>query len=184
MELHRLTGKAKYKTVFDNISFGKMVKYPSNLKTQFYSNPKVPSAYTWSLVWGAAKGTDVQDTSHAGVIISFVELAEEAGMYWKKSDIDALKSTLTDVVWPSALGKNYYRNVDGTGGQYGPQPGNNIDKIHGRLNEWLVLGRRDLKLQKRIEADYTGNHLKFFGTQTLGIAALNAKFLIDGAPVY
>ncbi len=184
MELHRLTGKKKYKTVFDNISFGEMVGRPSNLKAQFQANPKTKSAYTWSSHWGKPPENNVQDTSHAGAIISFVELAEEAGMYWKKSDVDALKSTLTDVVWPDALGQNYYRNVDGTGGQYGPKPGNKIDLVHGRAHEWLVLGRRDLKLQKRIEADYTGNHLKYFGTQAIGIAALNAKILIDGKPAY
>ncbi len=184
MELYRLTGKKKYKTVFDNISFGKMVGRPSNLKAQFYPNPKTPTAYTWSLKWGAPKGESVQDTSHANVIASFVELAEEAGMGWKQSDVDALKSTLMDVIWPAALGQNYYRNVDGTGGQYGPKPGNNIDLVHARAHEWLVFGRRDLKLQKRIEADYTGKHLKWFGTQALGIAALNAKILIDGKSVY
>lgn len=184
MELYRITGKAKYKTVFDNISGGSMVGYPSNLHDQFYPNPKTPTAYTWASVWGAPKGQDVQDTSHAGAIISFIELAAEAGMYWQQSDLDSLHSTLTDVVWPASQGQNYFRNVDGTGGLYGPKPGNTIDSIHGRLNEWLVLGRHDLKLQKRIEADYTGNHLKYFGTQSLGIAALNAKILIDGKPAY
>ncbi|MEZ4220338.1 MAG: hypothetical protein R3B13_05355 [Polyangiaceae bacterium] len=184
MELYRITGKAKYKTVFDNISGGTMVGWPSNLSQQFYPNPKVPTAYTWAQVWGAPKGQDVQDTSHGGAVVSFVELAAEAGMYWKPSDVDALRSTVSDVIWPAALGQNYYRNVDGSGGLYGPKPGNTIDLIHGRLHEWLVLGRHDLTLQKRIEQDYVGNHLKYYGTEALGIAALNAKILIDGAPAY
>ena len=65
MELYIITGKAKYKEVFDNISFGTLVGYPSNLRNQLNQNSSVPSAYVWSSSWG---GSNTQDTSHAGAL--------------------------------------------------------------------------------------------------------------------
>ena len=126
MELYIITGKQKYKDVFDNISFGTMVGEPSNLRNQLKSNPNVPSAYTWSSSWN---GSSTQDTSHAGAIISFWSAAYENEMYWNRTDIDALIATFTKVVCPGGFrqAKEY---VNGTGG-------NNTD--NNWTHEWLVL---------------------------------------------
>ena len=171
MELFIITGKSKYKTVFENISFGKMIGRPSNLRNQFKPNAQVPSAYTWSQLWDSDK---VQDTSHAGAIVSFIVTAYENGMYWNESDIEALTSTVKDVIWKDSYGSEFMKNVDGSGG---------FD-LFGRLHDWLNLARYDQELQNKIKNEYTGMNLTFYGVQPLGIAALNARVLADGRPVY
>ena len=171
MELYIITGKEKYKTVFDNISFGTMVGRPSNLRNQLQSNSKVSSAVTWSQRWDI---NSIQDTDHAGAIVSFIVTAYENDMYWNEADINSLKSTLKNVIWKKEYGSNFMSNVDGTG---------EFD-LHGRIHEWLILGSYDSEIQNRIKNDYTGKNLTYYGIQPLGIAALNAKILEDGHPVY
>jgi len=171
MELYIITGKEKYKKVFDNISFGKMVGKPSNLRNQFKPNSKVPSAYTWSQNWDSYY---IQDTSHAGAVVSMVVTAYENEMYWNEDDIKALISTVKDVIWKGEYGSEFKKNVDGSGG---------FD-LAGRLHEWLNLGRFDQDLQDKIKNKYTGKNITYFGVQPLGIAALNARILADGKPVY
>ncbi|MBM1106774.1 hypothetical protein JQC67_11540 [Aurantibacter crassamenti] len=173
MELYIVTGEKKYKEVFDNISFGEMPGRESNLQNQFYPNPKNPKAYAWDSHWGSIDGSEIQDTSHAGTLISLWVLAYDQNMYWTKSDINGLIPIL-DIVWSKTNSKNIKLNIDGSGG-YGAK---------GRLHEWFYLGRFDQKLQDRIKKEYIGSHLNYFGTQVLGIAALNAKILSDGSPVY
>ncbi|AIY13940.1 MULTISPECIES: Ig-like domain-containing protein [Cellulophaga] len=172
MELYIITNKSKYKTVFDNISFGEMYNRESNLRNQFKSNPKTPNAYTWSQTWNA---NYIQDTSHASAIVSFIVEAYSNNMYWDEKDVNAFDSTLNDVIWKNSNADGFsYKNVDGTGG---------ID-YYGRLHDWLTLGRYSRTLQDKIRDKYTGKHLKFYGIQPIGIAALNEKILTDGAPVY
>ncbi len=171
MELYLITGEAKYKEVFDNISHGTMVNRPSNLRNQLRSNPNVPSAYTWNQNWDSG---GIQDTSHAGAIVSFWVEAYETDMYWDQNDIDALISTLVNVIWPESKGDKFNENVDGTGG----------NAYSGRLHEWLHLGAYSQEIQDRIKSDYTGANLTYFGVQPIGIAALNARILADGKPIY
>ncbi|AYN68438.1 hypothetical protein D1013_14135 [Euzebyella marina] len=173
MELFIVTGKQKYKDVFDNISHGKMAGRPSNLRDQLFPNPKNKEAYAWDKTWGVSKGSDMQDISHAGAIIHFWVLAEENGMYWNRADIDALLKTIR-IFWIESDPSRIKNNVDGSGGYTNP----------GRLHEWFYLARFDSKLQKRLRETYNGKHLNFFGSQVLGIGALNEKILEDGAPVY
>ncbi|WP_027066493.1 Ig-like domain-containing protein [Maribacter sp. Hel_I_7] len=171
MELYIITGKEKYNTVFENVSFGTMVGRPSNLRNQLKPNNKVPSAVTWSQRWDIDQ---IQDTSHAGAIVSFIVTAYENNMYWTEADITALTSTVNNVIWKKEYGSFFMYNVDGTGDY----------DLHGRLHDWLNLGRYDESLQQRIKEDYIGKNLTFYGIQPLGIAALNAKILEDGYPVY
>ncbi|MRH99170.1 PKD domain-containing protein [Kriegella sp. EG-1] len=172
MELYVITKKNKYKEVFENISYGTMYGEPSNLRDQIYDNPKNSSAYAWDQTWGVRKGSNIQDTSHAGVIISFMVLAKENGMYWKQSDLNALIKTV-NVIWVGA--EKITENIDATGGY----------ASKGRLHEWFYLARYNQSLQNRIKNDYQSNpHLNYFGSQVLGIAALNAKILSDGKAVY
>ena len=178
-ELYLITGDAEYLPVFENISHGEMVGHPSNIREQLEMNPDQPSAYVWSSEWGVDWRTSVQDTSHAGAVISFITNAFDHGMYWGEADIDALTSTMVDVVWPESLGGDYHRYVDGTNegmDPYGPP--------WGRLHEWLNLGRYDLAVQRRIENDYPVRNFDYFGPHGIGIAALNAKILTDGSPAY
>ncbi|MRH99171.1 hypothetical protein GH721_01380 [Kriegella sp. EG-1] len=174
MELYIVTGNEKYKEVFDNISFGEMPGRTSNLKEQLYENPKNSTAYAWDSHWGSINGSEIQDTNHAGAIISFWVLAYENNMYWTEKDINSFIKTL-DIVWPNSTPKEMHTNVDGTGGFYHNQ---------GRLHEWFYLGRFNQELQNRLKKDYIGNHLEYYGTQVIGIAALNAKILVDGSPYY
>ena len=171
MDLYLITGETKYKLVFDNISHGTMIGWPSNLRNQIKTNPKVTSAFVWNQNWTNAA---IQDTSHAGAIVSFWVAAYENSMYWNKNDIDGLVSTLKNVIWTKADGSRFTKNVDGSGGY----------DYYGRLHEWLPLGRFDAELQQQIKDNYTGANLTYYGIQPLGIAALNAKILLDGSPVY
>ncbi|PKA96785.1 hypothetical protein B0O79_0424 [Flavobacteriaceae bacterium MAR_2009_75] len=173
MELYIVTGKKKYKEVFDNISHGKMEGYPSNLRDQLFPNPKNSAAYAFDKSWGVSKGSDMQDISHAGAIVHFWVLAEENGMYWNRADMDALRKSM-DIFWTESDPSRIKNNVDGSGGYTNP----------GRLHEWFYLARYDAKLQKRLRETYDGKHLNFFGSQVLGIGALNAKILTDGRPIY
>ena len=174
MELYIITGKSKYKEVFENISHGTMIGFPSNLRNQIYPNPKNSSAYAWDKKWGVRGGSsNIQDTSHAGPIVSFWVLAYENGMYWNGNDMNALIKTI-DIVWPKSDPENIRMNVDGTGGT----------TAGGRLHEWLYLARYDQKLQNRIKNDYNKRHLYYYGSQIMGIAALNARILSSGRAVY
>jgi|GEM_PF-3006937 len=172
LELYLITGKNKYKQVFNNISYGSMIGYPSNLRNQLFSNPKNSKAYAWDDEWGVRKGSNIQDVSHAGAIVGLIALAYDQGMYWKRSDINALLKTV-DVVWtaPDVI----KTNVDASGG----------NGSRGRLHEWFYMARYSQSLQNRIKRDYLSNpHMNYYGSQALGIAALNAKILADGKGVY
>lgn len=172
MELYVITGKQKYKEVFDNISFGVMPSRPSNLRNQLYANPNNPKAYVWDSQWDSKS---IQDTSHGGAIVNFWVEAYENGMYWDRNDINALVTTLDEVIWKDSYGKDFKEDVDGGGSMDRP----------GRLHEWLILGRYSQKVQNKIKTSYIlGKNLDYFGSQALGIAALNAKILSDGAPAY
>lgn len=167
MELYLITGKPKYKEVFDNISFGTMEGRPSNLRNQMYTNPNDSQAVLWDKEWGVSKGSSLQDSSHAGAIISFIVAAHENGMYWGQSDIDALIHTFDNYVWPEQYLTSVRRLIDGSGG----------DIPSGRVHEWLPLGRYDQALQAKIREHYVGQHVKHYGSQVFGIAAMNAKIL-------
>ena len=189
MDLFLITGEERYRVVFDNISHGTMPNYPSNLREHFIDNPEVPGAFTWSQVWGDAPSESIQDTSHAGAIVSFINEAAGQEVYWTSADVDALIQTLLVVVWDPALGGAYHQNVDGTdttsGAFTGPYglPG----RLGGRLHEWLHLGRHSAEIQERMETFYLDparRNVIFFGYQAFGIGALNARILADGAPVY
>ncbi len=171
MELYIITNKVKYKEVFDNISFKNIPNRGSSLRNQLKNNPNQPSAYIWNLDWN---GSQIQDTSHAGAIISFWVEAYDNNMYWNNDDITALCSTLKNVIWKDSDGQRFYKNIDRTGGY----------ELHGRIHEWLNLGRYDKTIQNRIRENYTGKNLTYYGIQPIGIAALNAKILSDGHPIY
>ncbi len=175
MEFFIITGKQKYKEVFDNISFGNMVDRPSNLRQQLYSNPKNPSSVLWSQIWGASQGVWMQDTSHGGAVVSFIINAHSNKMYWTQEDIDALIVTLDKVLWKDSDKAEVSINIDGSGGYHNPG---------GRLHEWLTLGRYSAPLQNKIKNNYIGKNFNYYGTHFFGIAALNAKILKDGKPVY
>ena len=175
LEFYIITAKTKYKKVFDNISNGKMYKRPSNLRNQLFYSKNHPAAILWDSQWGVEKGSAIQDTSHAGAIVSFWIIAFENNYYWNKNDITNLINTLNDFVWTPMDGEDVKVNIDGTGGYYSPG---------GRLHEWLNLGRYDRQLQDRIKNQYVGKNFKYYATHFFGIAALNEKILIDGSPVY
>lgn len=170
MELYIVTGKSKYKTVFDNISFGKMVGWPSNMRNQITKTSN--GAYTWSANWTSRTAT--QDTSHGGAVVSYMTTAYDNKMYWNKSDIDALLTTSLKVIWPDKNG-SVRKYVNGSGG----------NDYNGRFHEWLHLGKYSQTMQNKIKDYYqtTGN-LNYYGLEPLGIAALNAKILSDGKPAY
>ena len=174
MELYVITGNSRYKSVFDKISFGQMDGRKSNLRDQIFSHPNVSGGILWDASWGVSKGSDIQDTSHAAAIVSFWVSSYENNMYWNKGDIDAVTATLLESVWPDQVGGNFYEYIDGVGG---------YDKI-GRLHEWLVLGRYNSKVQSKLKNDYTAKNLDFFGSQAVGIAALNQRMLEDSKASY
>tara|TARA_R110002167_G_scaffold129337_14_gene312227 strand:+ start:399 stop:1829 length:1431 start_codon:yes stop_codon:yes gene_type:complete len=174
MELFIITGKQKYKTVFDNISFGKMPGQPSNMRGRIRFNPKVPTAYTWDMSWDRNK---VEDTWHASDVVVFWILAYENGMYWTRADIDALVVTLDKVVFASKNAPDYAYNVDGSGG---------FDTARGRLRDWVKLGRYNRALQNRLIKEYQSDNKnsRRYPIQNLANFALNEKILTDGKPVY
>jgi len=172
LELYLITGKSKYRQVFNNISYGSMIGRPSNLRNQIFPNPRDNEAYAWDDEWGVSYGSEIQDTSHGGAIVGMIVLAHDQGLYWKRSDINALLKTV-DVVWtaPDVIKEN----VDASGG----------NASRGRLHEWFYLARYSQSLQNRIKRDYLTNpHLNYYGCQALGVAALNAQILADGRAIY
>ena len=58
-----------------------------------------------------------------------------------------------------------------------------LERVEGGAK---LVGQSDAMnaVQARIEAHYIDRHLVYFGSHAAGIAALNAKILADGAPVY
>ena len=172
MELYLITNKQKYKDVFEEISFGPMPYRPSNLRQQLRYNTNVPSAYVWNSNW---EDTNIQDTSHAGAIISFWVEAYDNEMYWDRDDIDALISTFNDVVCKTEL-TEAREFVDGTG---------RLNTNQTTLHEWMNLGRYNQTIQNKIRAHYDArSSLGYVGLQPVGIAALNAKILADGRAYY
>uniref|UniRef100_UPI001CCF49B6 hypothetical protein n=1 Tax=Robertkochia aurantiaca TaxID=2873700 RepID=UPI001CCF49B6 len=93
-------------------------------------------------------------------------------------DINALANTFLKIIMPNSNGSDLMYNVDGTGG---------LEKQY-RSHEWLNLGKYNQEVQNKIKNEYiTGiedENIKVYGTQAIGIAALNAKILSDGSPVY
>ena len=173
MELYIIKGDPVYKEVFDNISFkGLPNRNGANLRDQLHSNPKVPSAYTWASKWDSPR---VQDTSHGSDIVSFWVTAYENDMYWNKDDIDALISTLNDVVWTVDEPLMFTANVDGTDGS---------NEFDAGFHCFISLGRFSEKLQSRIERYYTIKTVRYKTSQAFGTGALNRKILNDGRPVY
>jgi hypothetical protein len=173
MELFIITGKQKYKDVFNNISFGTMPGWPSNLRGQMRLNQNVPGAYVWASQWG---GNNVQDTPHASDIVTFCILAYENGWYWTRSDMDALATTLDKVIFLTTDGPDYRLNVDGSGGY----------DVPGRLRDWVKLGRYKRSLQNRLISQYQSDasNASRYSIQNLANFALNEKILSDGRPVY
>jgi hypothetical protein len=133
----------------------------------------------------------MQDVSHGGAVVAFIAEAARAGQYWTQADMNALSATLTEVVWPVELGGTFHYYVDGTSARVDapdPPSNDNGNSLPGRLHEWLHLGRERVDIQQRIERDYANpgnpNTVTFFGYQAIGIAALNARVLTTGSPVY
>lgn len=173
MELHIITGKEKYKAVFENISFGDMIGQPSNLRNQLRPNPNVSGAVVWNQTW---TGNSIQDTSHASDLVTFWVLAYENDMYWNRDDIDKLVVTLDKVIYLETDGPKYRLNVDGTKGYDSP----------GRLRGWLKLARYNKQLQDRLIRQYLSDPVNAsrYPIHSLGNFALNEKILADGYPVY
>lgn len=189
MDLFLITGETKYRVVFDNVSHGVMFARPSNLREQLKMNPDHPTAYVWSDVWGDTPAESIQDTSHAGAVVSFIHEATLAGMYWSQGDIDALADTLMLVIWEPALQGAYHQNVDGTEPTTGTftEPYGLPGKLGGRMHEWLHLGRHRPDIQKRIETEYIDparRNIHSYGVQIYGIGGLNARTIGDGQAYY
>lgn len=176
MELYLITGDSKYKSVFDNISFGEMPNTTSNLRNRIYENPKVQGAYVWDMPFNVPLGSKVQDTSHASDIIGFWILAYENEMYWNIADIEALSLTLDKIIFPGEISQRAYTNVDGSGGFDAP----------GRLRDWLKLGRFNRDLENKLINKYQSylQNANRYSILNLGIFALNEKILTDGKPIY
>lgn len=184
MELHTMTGDPEYLEVFENISFDEVLGYGSSLRDQMEWSPDVPSAWVWSSLWGEPASVNIQDTSHAGAIVSLIAVAAQKGDYgWGPADVQALTSTLMDIVWEEPLDGAYWENVDGTGRLYG-EPG----ELGGRAHEWMTLGRFSSAVQARMESEYLDperrNLRHFYGYEAAGIGAYNARMLAYGSPVY
>ena len=168
MELHIITGVAKYEEVFENLSFaGMRTRGGGNLRDNL---ELVAGAYEWNQRWPGDPYA-IQDTDHAKAVISFVSTAHDNGYYWDATDIERFLRTMSDVVWVPGT-DDFYANVDGSGGYVG----------NGRQHGWLHLGRYDAALQQRIRDDYdAGAGVEVWAR---GIAANNARILADGRSVY
>lgn len=173
MELYIITGKSKYKEVFDNISFGQIPGFTTNLRDVLKPNVDVPGAYTWEMPFNGGK---IQDASHAADIVGFWILSEQNGMYWDEAHINSLIITLDEVIFTNENAPRIYYNVDGSGG----------NDTWGRLRDWLKLGRYNRPLQDKLINNYQ-NHDKNsrnYGSLNLGIFALNERILDNGHGVY
>ena len=169
MEMFLITGENKYKTIFNNISFGTMIGKPAkaNIRNQFFKNLKQANGIAWYMDFDNSNGV-IQDTEHAGAVVSFIINAYENGMYWTENDITALLYTAKNVVWTEDQVDDRIWStefVDGSG------------KIvsHRFKNEWMKLGRFDRDFQDKIKRHAV--NYKYYGSQLAGIGALNEKIL-------
>lgn len=182
MELYIITGKQKYKTFFDNVSFNGCT-CPETLKgssfrSQLFNNTSViPTANNISWTWGQTTSGEVPDVPHLAALVQFIALAAENGMYWNQganqNDIAKWVSTFNNVVWTDnqPIKGSYY--ADGTGEK------NNYPISQGVQ---AILGRFDSEFQVRME-----NYLLqdvFNRPMIAGLLLLNRKILDDGSPVY
>ena len=182
MELYVITGKQKYKTFFDNVSF-KGCTCPETMKGHsirdqiFDNNSVTPTASNISWTWGKTTSGEVPDAPHVSAVVQFIALAAENRMYWNQGsnsdDIEKWVSTFDNVVWTDnspAKGSFY---IDGTGTK---------DSYALSVGAQAILGRFDTDFQVRMEnniLDHVWNK-----SMIAGLLLLNRKILNDGAPVY
>ena len=172
MELYLITKKAKYKSFFDRASFAGCSTCVETLKgfsmrDQLYDNTSVtPTAYGMYLRWGVFNNdTDKFDSPHFAAFIQFVALAYENDMYWNKTDVEKLISTVNNVIWKSdvPLAGSYY--IDGTG---------TVDGYPIYQGAQAILGRFDESFQLRLEASTTEGWNK---GHRIGLIAANRAIL-------
>lgn len=167
MELHIITGLAKYKEVFDDISFDGMVNYSgANLRENVYS---IGSAYSWYSSWN---NTYVQDTDHGNDVVDFWVEAVQNGYYWTEADLVGLTNGYKNLIWKSNSPITFSTYVNGSG-----TAGNK------HLPGFMHLARTDTELYNRgIQYFYPtppgNNQCNWIGTLLL------AKAYQEGTVVY
>lgn len=172
MELHIITKKAKYKSFFDRASFAGCCTCIETLKgfsmrDQLYDNTSVtPTAYGMYHRWGVFNNDSTKlDSPHFAAFIQFVALAYENDMYWSKTDVEKLISTVNNVIWKSdvPLAGSFY--IDGTG---------TVDGYPIYQGAQAILGRFDESFQLRLEASTTEGWNK---GHRIGLIAANRAIL-------
>jgi hypothetical protein len=148
--------RMRYRQVVDNVD-QHLPNVDASLRGQLRRNPKEPTAYFWSDVWGSFRHPG-QDVAHANGVIAYVAEARDNGRFWTDTDTAAFSALLTKVIWPGP--KIYRAYVDGTGSD------------NGWFSDGFVkLGRYDPALQRRLETHLVQNE------QFAANMALNVKVL-------
>lgn len=177
LDLWLITGKSKYQTVFNNFNL--------SMRSQIKKNKKMSGAYIWDTQWNSsaliAKMTNmksqiepiqIQDISHGNAIVGYIIEAYEAGIAFKRSDINALLFTFNKVVWKNQGSSAMY--IDGTGQGYGRF-----------VDGFMKLGRYSTALQKRLENyDFGKSTVYNRRNQFYAYGCLNARILLSSKPVY
>ncbi len=141
--LHKVTGKSKYRLMFDR--FNTDMNYVSasrSMREILEPNTANSSAYQWPRLWSGNyyEGASVSDLNHANRAVNLLVDANEFDDFWTDIDMTKLLNTWT-VFWPSGDGAVMKKFIDGTGGDAAGyvEPG------------WIKLGRFDTALQGRLE---------------------------------
>jgi hypothetical protein len=148
--------RKRYRQVVDNID-QHLPNVHASLRGQLRRNPKEPTAYFWSDVWGSYRHPG-QDVAHANGVIAYIAEARDNGGFWTDTDMAAFAALLNRVVWPGR--QIYPAYVDGSG------------KDNGWFSDGFVkLGRYDPALHRRLETHLVQNE------QFAANMALNVKVL-------
>jgi len=177
LDLWLITGKTKYKKIFQDFDI--------SMRSQIQVNRKTFGAYTWDTQWNkstpmarlakisnSSLPVQIQDISHGNAIVGYIIEAYDAGIDFNKSDIDALIVTFNKVVWKDEGSSSMY--IDGTGQGYGRF-----------VDGFMKLGRFSLPLQRRLE-NYNFGPSSVYNrrNQFYAYGCLNARILLARKPVF
>ncbi|CAG2532918.1 hypothetical protein MAR621_03112 [Maribacter dokdonensis] len=162
-ELHIITGEAKYKTVFDDISFDGMSNYNgASIRSRIYN---LSNGYSMYQTW---ESNSLQDTDHASDIMSYIVNAYEQGYYWTADDIQKFINTFKNVIWdnPNVFEFSKYLNGSGTGAAE-------------HLWEWAFLAKYDTELYNRYTAETYPTVDSYFKGHGAGVMLLVQAYRED-----
>tara|TARA_R110002050_G_scaffold155055_2_gene283060 strand:+ start:4900 stop:6153 length:1254 start_codon:yes stop_codon:yes gene_type:complete len=170
MNLHIMTDKTIYKTVYDNIvtdGFPSNSKYPgARFSDQFFFVDSENQSWYWD--WDQ---NTVQDTDHSSDVVEFyVESYENGYGIWDKSDLVSFSNTYNNLQW-------FNNNIPIEGrflidGSYSSKESGVDPKVAGyKSYGWYMTAAHNPELMSRLESVVTVNN-SWFSIRTTMLGSL------------